>query len=789
MRVLLIDNYDSYTFNLAQLMAQVYGRVPTVMRNDSAELRAADLGDYDAIVVSPGPGRPQSPRDLGLAADLLRTTTLPVLGVCLGHQAIGWLAGGWVGPAPQPRHGYVDRVRHEGTDLFAGIPQDFAAVRYHSLCVRPEGVPELAATAWTEDGVVMALRRRTRPWWGVQFHPESVGTQHGARLVENFAGLVRRSRAVLATAGPERGRDRLPDTSPGTSPGLPLDSPSDISPGTPLDTPSDSAPGTSSDVSPGTSPGAQPVTPPVAAPDAEIPRPTGRWRLRVRTADFEADPERLFQRWFSASPSAFWLDSSRVERGLSRFSFVGDGGGRHGETLRYRVGSGQVRSARADGTVTWLPGSIYDVLATRLRERALADDGGLPFDLDGGYVGYLGYEMKAESTGTAAHRSALPDAVWISASRFVAVDHLERRTYVVALAGPDPEDVAAADRWADRVAAGLRAQDARPGPASEPPDTAGTAVTGPLGGVGAAVSAAGALGAVGITDIAGEPLTDVEPWLARSRDQYLADIAECHRLLRAGESYEICLTNSTRLPYTADPFAFYSRQRLLNAAPYAAFLQWDGYRVACSSPERFLRITRDRMAESKPIKGTAPRHPDPDLDRVVRDDLSKDPKTRAENMMIVDLLRNDLGQICEVGTVEVPRFMEVESYTTMHQLVSTVRGRLRDGVDALTATRHCFPGGSMTGAPKVRTMEIIDRLEGAARGIYSGALGYFALSGASDLSIVIRTAVIGDGHLTVGSGGAIVLDSDPADEYEEMLLKARAPLRPLLAEEPAPQPR
>ncbi|MFD0885984.1 aminodeoxychorismate synthase component I, partial [Streptosporangium algeriense] len=272
---------------------------------------------------------------------------------------------------------------------------------------------------------------------------------------------------------------------------------------------------------------------------------------------------------------------------------------------------------------------------------------------------------------------------------------------------------------------------------------------------------------------------DVEPWLARSRDDYLADVAECHRLLRAGESYEICLTTTARLPYAGDALDFYTRQRLLNAAPYAAFLQWDRYRVACSSPERFLRITRDRTVESKPIKGTAPRDPDPVLDRLVRDGLARDPKTRAENLMIVDLLRNDLGRICEVGTVEVPSFMAVESYTTVHQLVSTVRGRLRADVDALSATRHCFPGGSMTGAPKIRTMEIIDRLEGAPRGIYSGTLGYFALSGASDLNIVIRTAVIGDGHLTVGAGGAVVLDSDPVAEYEEMLLKARAPLRPL----------
>ncbi|MEV4092304.1 aminodeoxychorismate synthase component I [Streptosporangium saharense] len=717
MRVLLIDNYDSYTFNLAQLMARVYGRMPVVVRNDSAALRETDPADYDAIVVSPGPGRPQEPRDLGLTADLLRATRLPVLGVCLGHQALGWLAGAEVVPAPEPRHGHVDRIRHLGTDLFAGIPQDFAAVRYHSLCVEPAGAPDLVTTAWARDGVTMALRHRTRPWWGVQFHPESIGTRYGSRLVENFATLARERIALTMSPGGSLGG------SPGGRQAVSSQKPRD-------------------EIQQEYGPAASPMSP-VSPQEHEL----GRWRLRVRTVPFEADAELTFRRRFAASPSAFWLDSSRVEPGLSRFSFVGDGGGRHGETLRYRVGDGKVTSTRPDGTTTHLPGSVYDVLARRLAERALDGDHGLPFDLDGGYVGYLGYEMKAESSGAAVHRSDLPDAVWISATRFVAIDHLEGRTHVVALAGPDAGDAREADRWADLVAADLPVREAPTGPVPYRPEE--------------------------------EP--EVEPWLARSRDGYLADVAECHRLLRAGESYEICLTTTARLPYTGDPLDFYARQRLLNAAPYAAFLKWDGHRVACSSPERFLRITRDRTIESKPIKGTAPRDPDPVLDDLVRDNLARDPKSRAENLMIVDLLRNDLGQICEVGTVEVPSFMAVESYTTVHQLVSTVRGRLREDVDALTATRHCFPGGSMTGAPKIRTMEIIDRLEGAPRGIYAGTLGYFALSGAADLNIVIRTAVIGDGHLTVGAGGAVVLDSDPVAEYEEMLLKARAPLRPLPA--------
>jgi para-aminobenzoate synthetase len=262
----------------------------------------------------------------------------------------------------------------------------------------------------------------------------------------------------------------------------------------------------------------------------------------------------------------------------------------------------------------------------------------------------------------------------------------------------------------------------------------------------------------------------------RGREQYLADIARCQAALAAGESYEVCLTDQISTDASPDPWGLYRVLRHTNPAPFAAYLRLGALTVLSSSPERFLSVDRERRVEARPIKGTTRRSADPIEDAAQCAELTSDEKTYAEHLMIVDLLRNDLGRVCEIDTVRVPELMVVEHYTTVHQLISTITGVLEAQRTPVQCVRACFPGGSMTGAPKLRTMSIIDETERVARGVYSGAIGYFGLDGSVDLSIVIRTIVMRPGATTIGAGGAIVMQSDPDDEFDEILLKARAPM-------------
>ncbi|NUT92937.1 MAG: aminodeoxychorismate synthase component I [Saccharothrix sp.] len=658
MRTLLIDNYDSFTFNLFQYLARVNGREPVVIANDDPAFRLSDLRRFDNVVISPGPGRPQNRADFGLCRAVVEHGDLPLLGVCLGHQGLCLAHGATVGLVT-PRHGVVDHVRHTGVDVFAGLPSPLPVVRYHSLAVT-DLPPDLEPIAWSDsEDVLMGVRHRSRPMWGVQFHPESICTAHGHDLLANFRDLTGGSSA----ASPE------------------------------------------------------PVLVPPPAPVTH--------EVLVRRLDVHPSPEAVFQALYGASRDAFWLDSSLVgERG--RFSVMGDASGPLARVATYDVWTGRVRVGDTEHAGPFLSWLEDDLAAWRVEPPDV------PFDFALGWVGYLGYELKAECGGEAAHRSEQPDAAFVFADRAVVFDHAERCAYLLTLSDEDG--------WLDRTTAFLSDFTAPP-------------VEAPV------------------------PARAESVQLRHGRAHYLKLVDACQEAITAGETYEVCLTNMVTWRGAVDPWDAYRFLRAESPAPFGALLRFGALSVLSTSPERFIRVDRRGVVESEPIKGTRPRGASPEQDEALRTALATSPKDRAENLMIVDLVRNDLGHCAEVGSVEVPRIFAVETYATVHQLVSTVRATLRPGSSAVAAVRAAFPGGSMTGAPKIRTMQIIDGLEAGPRGVYSGALGYFSLSGTADFSIVIRTLVVDRDKVSFGVGGAVIALSDPAEEFEETAVKATALLR------------
>jgi len=263
-----------------------------------------------------------------------------------------------------------------------------------------------------------------------------------------------------------------------------------------------------------------------------------------------------------------------------------------------------------------------------------------------------------------------------------------------------------------------------------------------------------------------------------TKKSYCRAVDKVKQYIAAGDIYQANLSQRFSAGFKGDTWQLYKKLRSINPAPFAAYLNFPEVKILCDSPERFLRI-HGRRVETRPMKGTRPRGRTPDEDRRLKKELHYSVKDRAENLMIVDLERNDLGKVCEYGSVRVNELEVVEEYPTVFQMVSNVTGRLRKDVTQVDCLKACFPGGSITGAPKVRAMEIIDELEPTRRNIYTGAIGYLGFDGGMDLNIAIRTIIVKDGKAFFQVGGGIVADSKPEDEYMETLVKGKALMKAL----------
>jgi anthranilate synthase component 1 len=393
---------------------------------------------------------------------------------------------------------------------------------------------------------------------------------------------------------------------------------------------------------------------------------------------------------------------------------------------------------------------VLPQLRSEIAALALPASGGEPLPL--GLIGWFGYELRSETMGMPVdtvpphHRAA-----WLRVDRGIAIDHESGAARLVALdLGGDGGWSGELEAWRQRM----------------------------LGLLQVAASAS-------VAPLETEPATPSLTW--RDTDEHYADLVRaCQRSIRDGDAYQLCLTTQAELEATdgvpLDALAVYRRLRRSSPAHHGALVRIGGTTLLSASPETFLRVA-DGVVQTRPIKGTRPRDAEAERDAALAAELAASDKEQAENLMIVDLMRNDLSRVCEVGSVTVTGLLEVESYAHVHQLVSTIEGRLSPGLDALDAVAACLPAGSMTGAPKRRAIELLAELEAGSRGVYSGAFGYLGADGTADLAMVIRSIVIEGSRATVGAGGGITALSEPVAEVAEMRLKAAALLRALGATE------
>jgi para-aminobenzoate synthetase component 1 len=404
-------------------------------------------------------------------------------------------------------------------------------------------------------------------------------------------------------------------------------------------------------------------------------------------------------------------------------------------------------------------------IRTLLEPHASDPVPGLP-PFQGGAAGYLAYDWARALERVPPPRYddlPIPDVVFGIYDWVVAWDHEAARAWLISTGMPETDASARASRAAARAGAvRVRLESAAVRPA--------------------AVAQASSPSPVGAS-----PSYPVHAWwkpLAPLRSSfthagYVAAVAHVREYIYAGDIFQANLSQRFEVPLTDAPWATYRRLRTRNAAPFAAFLDFPEVTVLSASPERFLRVDDGGHVETRPIKGTRPRGVGPEHDAALGQALSESEKDRAENLMIVDLMRNDLSRECEPGSVRVTELFAAEKYATVHHLVSTVVGTLAPGIDAFGLLRAAFPPGSITGAPKLRAMEIIAELEPTQRGVYCGAIGYWSLTGALDTSVAIRTAMVIGDRVYVGAGGGIVADSDPEEEYRETLDKARGMIEAL----------
>jgi anthranilate/para-aminobenzoate synthase component I/anthranilate/para-aminobenzoate synthase component II len=944
---------------------------------------------------------------------------VPILGVCMGHQLLASVHNFTVSYASQPMHGRMSTVRlcslvgyknfgreqyHPAANMLFNFAigassssnNSFVVTRYHSLSVKINEkntdessiivplaysiAPKTEDESAVEKDELMALAVLNKPWVGVQFHPESVGTALGKKILQNWCHFVTwfamTKAATTASFHPHKERklknpfhwDQVPSDLL-RRPMKDLDTEGKLSPSAPI------YERNVEQMPPGRGKRSIQENIQMDALSLKLPHQL-KYQILIHkiegvlngTNSFllgqnasQVTAEQIFEAMYSNMSCSFWLDSSNSGSSTptstlpSRVSIMGAMDGPYSHFVEYF--GAEISAEACDNTTNYHGKEVRvhycgdssplidtafkssysfktDIL-TYMQQALFPSDGplvaqddvyyitpvsgedatsidptncgssiifpvsegtDLPFNYRGGYVGFLGYEVRHDTFRllrdeispllpppalsatmldkhpTAVSSATTPDAAFIFSDRSLICDHVNGDVYLLgyalsprfghisstpAMANLDAvsRSIISVTNWMKSVCGVISClQEVNYGPSPlsrintfDPPDDNYHPNVKPGTSENMINSSKDGLANKKKQVIPSTILEDqFVPCL--SKELYTEKISKCHEYIRLGESYQLCLTNQMELDtskirvsrstqqaldsdslnnahydigdtrqtnlfndnFAVDPFIIYRDLRMFNPAPFAAFLRFDpssklpissntglnlpssfsrafptktSIAICSSSPERFLSLAANGTLESKPIKGTCPRGVGSKHDEELSTALQRSEKNIAENLMIVDLIRNDLGRVCKVGSIGVPSFGALESFSSVHQLVSTIQGEMKNGYSAIDALIAAFPGGSMTGTPKKRTLELLHDLEERKpRGPYSGCIGYISPNNAMDMNIVIRTAVISPSpvmhnrglKITVGAGGAITALSNEEDEYEEMLLKTRA---------------
>lgn len=744
-RILLIDSYDSFTHNLAALCRKCIPNCSVhIIRNDQLSLSnlVEVIPYFSAIIVGPGPGSPEINEDIGVVKHIWTLSdqvTIPVFGVCLGLQSLAVEHGAVLRRLNVVKHGQISSIIHADIDIFEGSGA-IEAVRYHSLYVILKDGGNIEPLAWADDGeengrVVMAVKHANKPLWAVQYHPESVRSNSGDHVLRNFWRLAE----DWSNLNHRHVRTWSSLVEEMVGPAWPNLRPY---PSAPLDS-----------------------TP--------IPR-----LVHTKVIDSLVVPvTRLCEELGVANEqSDFVLLDSAAQPG--RFSIIGCISPTTNR-FTYHVGTDYVVADTPNGSPMLIGLGSKDIWTwISSYMRAYKSEGGIdavPFW--GGLIGYLSYELGVDSLlqpsnqhSTTNPDSRHPDLNLLFIERSIVIDSLTSKVYVQSIIHDD-------DAWLEKMVVQLQGL-----------ETA-SPITVPL--------------QPSDVKLPHRPITVTFP----DKDAYIARIKDTKEYLFSGDSYELCFTAPTKISVPKTPesgctsWNLFKTLRKRNPAPHAAYLRLGPSTLVCSSPERFLSYSRspNTLCQLRPIKGTVRKAPG--ITRAMAEEaLVGSPKEVAENLMIVDLIRHDLhGVIGE--DVEVKKFCGVEEYKTVWQLVSVIEGRPDPATENPDAhlgwevLKHSFPPGSMTGAPKKRSVEILQNLEGQPRGIYSGVLGYWCVGGGGDWSVTIRTCFKYDAarqteadaakdEWVLGAGGAITALSDPEAEWDEMLAKVESVLRAFQEPEP-----